>query len=127
MIEINLNELLNSAGTLKILSTKSLKGKTAYKVARILREAEKELTLFNETRMNLIKKYGETKEDGELVTNENGDCTIKEEHIAAFNNEINDLLNNKIEINVDKIKINELEELNFTPTEIINLEAFIEE
>lgn len=127
MIELKLNDLLNSAATLKILSTKSLKGKTAYKIARILREAEKELILFNETRLEIIKKYGKKKENDELITDENGDCIIKDEYINVFNEEIDELLNNKIEINVDKIKIDELDELNFTPSEIINLEAFIEE
>ena len=127
MINITLRELVDSSDTMKKLSQKSLKGKIAYYIARLLREIDKELTLFNETRGTLIKKYGEKDENGELKIDENGNCKFSPEATERFYSEMNDILNNVIELNANKINLNDLEELDFTPTEMIILEPFIEE
>lgn len=127
MINITVKELVDSSETMKKLSQKSLKGKTAYYIARLLREIDKELTLFNETRGDLIKKYGEKDENGELKIDENGNCKFGPDTIEQFYSEMNDILNNGIELNANKINLKDLEELDFTPTEMIILEPFIEE
>ena len=127
MINVTLRELVDSAETMKKLSQESLKGKTAYYIARLLREIDKELTLFNETRGNLIKKYGDKDENGELKIDENGNCQFAPQEMEKFYSEMNDILNNIIELNANKITLNELEELDFTPNEMIILEPFIEE
>lgn len=127
MINITLRELVDSSEIMKKLAQKSLKGKTAYYIARLLREIDKELTLFNETRGNLIKKYGEKDENGELKIDENGNCKFLPEEMDKFYSEMNDILNDIIELNVNKIELNDLENLDFTPTEMILLEPFIEE
>lgn len=127
MINITLKEIVDSAETMRKLSQESLKGKTAYHIARLLREIDKELTLFNETRGNLIKKYGDKDENGELKVDENGICQFTSEEMEKFYSEMNDILNNIIELNANKITLDELEELDFTPSEMIILEPFIEE
>ena len=127
MINITLREIVDSSDTMKKLSQKSLKGKTAYYVARLLREVDKELTLFNETRGNLIKKYGEKDEKGELKIDENGNCKFIPEKIEKFYSEMDDILNNIIELNANKIELKDLEDLDFTPIEMVVLEPFIEE
>jgi hypothetical protein len=127
MITVKLEEIVNGAEALKTLANKSLKGKTAYRVSRLLRELEKEFSLFNDTRGELIKKYGEKDENGELKVNENSEYTIAPENIQAFYNEINEILGNEVEINGNKIPLAEIGELDFTPNEMIALEPFIEE
>ena len=127
MITVKLEEIVNGAEALKVLANKSLKGKTAYRVSRLLRELEKEFSLFNDTRGELIKKYGEKDENGELKVNENSEYTIAPENIQAFYNEINEILGNEVEINGNKIPLAEIGELDFTPNEMIALEPFIEE
>jgi len=92
-----------------------------------LREVDKELTLFNETRSNLIKKYGEKDEKGELKIDENGNCKFIPENIEKFYSEMDDILNNIIELNANKIELKDLENLDFTPIEMVVLEPFIEE
>jgi len=47
--------------------------------------------------------------------------------MEKFYSEMNDILNNIIELNANKINLNDLENLDFTPTEMILLEPFIEE
>lgn len=126
MITVKMSELLNSTETLQSLAQKSLKAKLAFQVGRMLKAADKEIQDFNETRMKVITKYGEKDENGELITDENNNCKIDPNSAAAFNTEFNELLNSEIEINANKIKVEDLENLDFTPSEMINLEPFIE-
>ena len=126
MITVTLENIINSAESLRALAQKELKGKTAYRVSRMLRELDKEYSLFNETRAELIKKYGKKDENGELVVSENGDYTLEQEHIEDFYKEINELLKNEVELTVDKIDIDDLENITFTPNEMLMLEPFIE-
>ena len=49
MITVTVKEIMDSVEVMRSLSQKSLKGRVAYKVARMLRELDKELTLFNNT------------------------------------------------------------------------------
>ena len=126
MINVKISELLNSTETLQKLSQKDFKAKLAWSIARLLKAAETEIQSFNDTRMNLIKKYGEKDESGELITDEKGNCKIEPNAIESFSNELNELLNTEVEINVNKIKVDQLEEVDFTPSEIVILEPFIE-
>ena len=126
MISITLEQLVNSTEGLRELSQKTLKARPAYAVAKILKAAEAEMTGFNDTRMNLIKKYGEKKDDGELNTDENGNVHIASESLADFNKELQELLDTRIEINANKIRIEDIGDVNFTPAEMAQLDNFID-
>ena len=126
MITVKISDLLNSAETLQKLSQKDFKAKLAWSIARLLKSAESEIQSFNETRMNLIKKYGEKDENGELITDENSNCKIVPELIETFSKELNELMDSEVEINGNKLKMELLEEVEFTPAEMVILEPFIE-
>lgn len=125
MINVKLSELLDSTETLKKLSQKDFKAKLAWSISRLLKAAEQEIQEFNDTRMNLINKYGEKGDDGQLVTDDKGNCRIIPENIQEFSNELNELINTEVEINANPIDIELLEDLEFTPTEMTQLEPFI--
>lgn len=125
MINVKLSELLDSTETLKKLSQKDFKAKLAWSISRLLKAAEQEIQEFNDTRMNLINKYGEKGDDGQLVTDDKGNCRIVPENIQEFSNELNELINTEVEINANPIDIELLEDLEFTPTEMSQLEPFI--
>ena len=126
MIKVKIAELLNSTDTLQKLSQKDFKAKLAWSVARLLKNAEKEIQEFNDTRMELIKKYGEKDDQGELITDEKGNCKILPDSISEFTNELNELIETEIELNANKIDIDLLENIDFTPAEMALLEPFIE-
>ena len=127
MIKVKIAELLNSTETLRKISQKDFKAKVAWQIARILKAAEAEIQGFNDTRMTLIKKYGEKDENGELITDERGNCKIPPDNLDEFNTELNDLLATEVEINGDRIEIEQLNNCDFTPSEMALLEPFIEE
>ena len=126
MIKVKISSLLNSNEALQKLAGTDLKAKLAWQVARLLKAAEAELQSFNEARTNLIKKYGEKDENGELITDENGNCKITPNFIDTFSNELNELIDSEVEISANKISINDLDNTNFTPSEMTVLEEFID-
>ncbi len=127
MIKIKMSDLLNSTETLQKLSQKELKARLALSIARLLKEAEREIQNFNEVRMNLIKKYGEKDENGELITDDNGNCKIVPDGVEIFSKELNEAISTEIEINANKLRIDDLDNLDFTPSDMAVLEPFIEE
>ena len=127
MIKLKLNELLNATDALQTLSKKSLQARPAFQVVRLLKAADKEIQEFNDIRVKVVNQYGDKDENGELITDENGNCHIAPEHINEFNKELNDLLNTEIEINANALSLEDLEELEFTPSDLALLEPFIEE
>lgn len=127
MIQVTLNDILNNAEIFRELSTKSLPVKTAFKVARLIRELDKENITFDESRRQIIEKYAERDENGIIKQTPEGNIQLQPDKIEECNSELVELLNTTIEINVDKISIDALGDIKITPAQMINLEAFIEE
>lgn len=126
MIRVKISQLVDSTDILRKLSQKDFKAKLAWSIARLLKAAETEIQSFNDTRMSLINKYGQKDENGQLITDEKGNCQIEHECLTDFSNELNELLNTEIEINANKIDIALLEDLEFTPADMAQLEPYIE-
>lgn len=127
MIKIKLGGLINSVEVLQRLAKMDFKAKLAWQISKLLTAAEKEIQEFNQTRMNLVTKYGEKDENGELVTDENGNCTIPPEVNAQFATEISELLNAEVELNVNPLNIDDLANADFTPSDMTILEQFFKE
>ena len=126
MITVKLSDLVNSTETLQKLAQKDFKAKLAWSISRLLKAADAEIQNFNEARMELIKKYGEKDENGELISDENGNCKISPESTKDFNTEFVDLINSEVEINANKLQLDLFEDTNFTPSDMAILEPFIE-
>lgn len=126
MINITLEQLINSSDGLKALSEKKLKARCAFAVAKLLKAADEEITRFNETRMELITKYGEKDEQNQLKSDEQGNVHIPREVLDDFNSELKELLDTPIEINSNKIKIEDIGDIEFTPNEMSQLDEFID-
>lgn len=126
MINITINELLNVIPVLRELSTKSFKGATTFKIARLMRELDKETTLFEESRQKLAEKYGVRKEDGSLDVMEDGTIKIREDKIQECNEEMMNLLSTKIEINADKIAVEAFDDIEISPFQAITIEVLID-
>jgi hypothetical protein len=121
-----MNELLNVIPVLRELSTKSFKGATTFKIARLVRELDKETALFEESRQKLAEKYGARKEDGSLDIMEDGTVKLQEDKIQECNEEILNLLTTEIEINADKIAVEAFEDIEISPSQVIAMDALIE-
>ena len=126
MIRISLNDILNATETFKVIMQQSVKGSLAFKIARLARELDKEMTTFNEERQKLFQKYGEKDENGELVIDENNIIKFPPENIDLINEELNSLLSTEVEVNADKLPVNEVDQFELTPQQMMNIEMFFE-
>ena len=124
MITIRLNDILNSIPIFREISNKSLPIKTAYQLARLIRELDRESTTFDESRRKIIEKYAERDENGEFKQTEEGNVIIMPEQINACNQEMAELLDTEIEINVEPIEIENLASIELTPAQMFSLEPF---
>ena len=124
---VTLGNIVDSQDVMRSLSNKQLRGRVAFKVARLLKKLEVELTTFNDTRLKLIESYAKKDEEGNYVTNDKNEYQFDGDNANKFIEEFNKLLSEKIEIEANPILIDEIEELNFTPAEMAVLEPFIEE
>lgn len=126
MIEIKLATIVNSVEILQKIANSPIKGKTAYKVAKLLRKIEEEMSLFNDGRTKIIDYYAIKDEDNKPIV-EDGNFKIDPNKITEFNKEVDNLLNTTISINANPIPLEEIEEIEFTPNEMALIEPFIQE
>lgn len=127
MIEITLSELMDSASVMQELAKKPMKTKAAFQTARLMREIEKEYSLFQESRKGLIDKYADKDENGEPKADENGNYTVPKENIEEFNKELKEMLDQTLSLNVEPISIEDLGDADFTPADMMLLAPFMKE
>lgn len=127
MIETSIKDIIGGKEVFKKLAEMPLNIKVAYNIARIIREIEKENKTFEDTRQKLLFKYGEKDPSGQLIINQNNQITIIPEQINNYNKEIQELLDEKIKLNVEPINLNDLGEIQITPAEIYQINIFIKE
>ena len=126
MIKVSLSDIINSASTFKELSEKQLPIRAAFRIARLIRELDKENATFESSRRAIIEKYAMRDETGKVAQADNGNIILQQDKIVECNSELNELLSTEVEINADKISIEDLEKIEMTPAQVYNIEAFIE-
>lgn len=127
MMKVTLKDIVESQDVMRTLSSKQLRGRVAFKVARLLKKLEAELATFNDTRIKLIETYAKKDDEGNFVTNEKNEYQFDADNANKFVEEINKLLLEEIDIDANPILVDEIEELDFTPAEIVALEPFMDE
>lgn len=126
MIKTTINEILNVTPVLRELAVKPFKGAMTFKIARLIRELDKETALFEESRSKLAGKYGVRNENGELDISEEGTIKLQEDKISECNEELTNLLLTEVEINADALPANAFDDIEISPIQAMALEAFIE-
>ena len=125
MIILTLKEILNAVPFLREISNKEFPSSTAFKIARLIRELDKELELFEIERTKIIYKNCEKDNNGNPVLLEGGNIKLLEHKIEEVTTELNILLKNQVEINAEKIPILAFNSIELTPEQAINLEAIV--
>lgn len=126
MINVSVSDLVNVAPIFQQLATKPLAGAVAFKIARLIREINKETIIFEESYQKIIEKYGTRDENGNFDISEGGIIKVIPEKIAECNSEVESLMMMTIEINASPISIHYLEDIEITPSQAMALEAFVE-
>ena len=125
MIELNLNELLDSMVALKELTTVSFPARVAFQFARICREVQKENDLFETQRNDLIRKYCSYDENGAILYNDKGYIDFTPENQTTFEKELGALLSTKVQLNVESISVEDLGDYQISPEQMLKIMPFL--
>lgn len=125
MINVTMMDIVNSVPVFEQVVGQEINGKLAFKVARLVRELDKELKLFHEERTKLIQHYAEKDENGEIKVDENSNAMIPDDSIMECNQKIQELLDTNIEVNADKIPMELLDKLSISPQQALYIESFL--
>lgn len=125
MIKVTLQEVLDAKPGLEALSRATVSGINAFKIGRVIRDINKEIEVFDEERKKYIEKYAMRDEKNVIVT-ENGMIKIKEENIPLYNQALQKMLETEIEINTEKMSIEDLANVSITPQQAMGMEKFFE-
>lgn len=126
MIIMTVNDLLNVIPVLRELLNKPFKGSTAFKLARLMRELDKETALFEESRQKLAEKFGGRDKDGNLVFDENGNIQLQPEKLGECNEEMIGLLNTTLEINAEKIPMEAFTDIDIAPAQVMAIDTLVD-
>ena len=125
MIKAKISDIINSQNVLKELSEKPVRVRTSFAIARIIRQVENEMQTFEKARAELINRYGVKDENGNPKI-ENGQIPIVLELVDKYNSEVKELLDTYINLEVEPLKIEDLDEIQLTPAQAYAIECFIE-
>ena len=121
-------EIKNLNDTLQILLPLQLKMPFAYEVACIAREVRENDMMISTMRQGIIERYAKRDENGSMIINpENGTIEVDEERVSELNKELDNLFNRDIELKSNKIKLDDIKDLDLTVGQIEALISLIEE
>lgn len=127
-MEISVGELLELNRIMNELSNQKLNTILAYKMARILKKVEAEVTTAEESRIKTIMPFIKKDEDGNPIINNDSNTY---ETIEGKQNEISQALNEffstKIKLDLPTLNLKELEQIQLTPRQVEVLMPIIDE
>ena len=111
-MRISNEKILSSVDILSKLMDMDLNIRVSYILARNISTIEKEITIYNNEREKLIKKYGVKDENENLKLNEDNTIQLKDGCIDNWNRDIKDLLDLEIDVNIELIDKEDLFKCN---------------
>jgi hypothetical protein len=118
-MEITLGELLNGKEPLEKLVNLEINIRTAFRLSKVITKVNTELQLFEEKRMELVNKYGTADDDGNV--------TVSQENIAAFQNELGELISLEVALDFEPVDIDEIGDVKMTAAEMMFIQKFVKE
>lgn len=125
MIRVELKDILEGQEVLHKLSNEQVPGRVAFRIGRLLKKLEESLGTYNEVRINILQKYAMRDENGEYKLNDKNEYQFDSDNLKLFIDEMNKLISEEVEIEADPINFSDIENINFTPSEITLLEPFL--
>ena len=119
-MKIKVADLYNLSLGLNELSKKELPIALAFKIQRAQKKVSEELIASDKVRQSLIEKYKEKELD-------NGSVQIKKDKLDEFNEKINELMAQEIDLDIEKINIDDLEKSveKVKPQTLMQLETIL--
>lgn len=127
-MNIKARELENLNNTIQVLLPMQLKMPFAYKVACIAREVRENYSMINVMRQEILERYAKRDENGQVIIDQqNGMVTVEPEKVMETNKELDKLFSRDIELKCDKIKLDDIKDLDLTVGQLEALIPLVEE
>tara|TARA_Y100001951_G_C11214745_1_gene225116 strand:- start:230 stop:595 length:366 start_codon:yes stop_codon:yes gene_type:complete len=121
-MKVKLVQIVNSTDAMNKIATQPMKAAVSFKVAKNLKSLSEELAIFEQSRGDLIRKYGKEDDKGNVA------IEPSTKGMAEFQKELGELLNLEVDLNgFKKIKLSNLSKCELTPQEMASLEFAIQE
>lgn len=125
MIKITVEQVLKVNPVLGKLVSNSYTGRIAFAMARLAREITKEVEVFDQSRTEIIRKYADKDENGEVEIKADGTVHISDDNLILCNKELSEVLGANIELTIEPVPIDWFENVELTIEEALALEPFI--
>ena len=121
--------LLNSIPVLSKLNQLELPVKVAFMLSKNIKEIDKGLEGYNETRKKLLFQYAEKDDEGMPKVDEQGNIIFKEGFQEKWVRDFQELLELKTDVGIQKISTHDLfkAELSISPLELATIGFMIKE
>ena len=121
--------LVNSTQVLSKLNQLELPVKVAFILSKNIKEVDKSLESYNETRQKLIGQYAEKDENGMPKSDEVGNIIFKEDCQEKWMQDIQELLELKTNVKIQTISTHDLfkAEISISPLELETIEFMIKD
>ena len=125
-MEFKIAEVLDLNRTINELADMKLNTILAYKIARIRKKLQEEVTTIEENRTQLIMPYIKKDENNEPII-DNGIYEVIEETRKELTDKLNEFFGTEIKVELPTLRLKELESIELTPKQIEALMKIIEE
>lgn len=129
MFKMTNREMQSKVQVLSNISNKQLPVKVSYTIAKNINSINKELKIFEDEKMKIIKEYAVKDEHGNPKIKENNTYEFIEGKEQECNSKYNELLDIEVDLELRQININDLfnSNVNFTPGELVELDFMLAE
>lgn len=117
-MKIRLAEVKALEGSLSKIFDKDVNIKIAYRLSVLLKRLSEEMSLLEENRVKLVKKYG--KEDEKTKS-----MTVPPENSQAFFNSFNELMQLEVDINFEPVALKDLGDIELSAADMVKLSGTI--
>ncbi|MCT1575706.1 hypothetical protein M3E13_19515 [Oceanobacillus kimchii] len=119
-MEITVQDIFNLSQGIEDLANKELPTGVAFNIARIGRIVGEEYKTAQQTRSQIVEKYKEK----DL---ENGRIQLKRDKLDDFQKEVNELMEQKVKVDIQQVKLSDLESISVTPKTLGLIHKIIKE
>lgn len=121
-MKIKISTLLNSKDVLYMLgNTNGLSAHIAYRLYRNIELINKELEMYEKTRIKLLKSFAKKDSDGNPIIKKNDNqefYDLSEENLQKFNEDISKIINENVDLDLKKISLDDIDSVGLTPFQI---------
>lgn len=117
MIKLTLREMASMVNSFNAVLNLPLPARDSYRLGIAAKQIQERVVVYEQTRQNLIKKYGETND-------KEGVIRVKPENVELFTKELEPLLQETLEINMDPISLETVGDTKINAIDMLNLSPF---